>query len=124
MINSEIEKIRQFIRTSLIRNPDYQKYGYNKQLIKSIEKNLSITLTDSCISKHIKKVKEDFAKEQEIQVSKIELINMYMSMYTNKKSSNSDRIRILQEIGKLEGHYVEKVEHSGKINITGNINWK
>jgi len=101
------------VRGYLIQYPDYHKYGYNKALRLHIAKKYGIKINEVDISRYIKQVKKEWNEEKNILVTKKEIISAFQNIYETAKRPDI-KIKILQEIGKIEGIYIEKIETEDK----------
>lgn len=105
------EKV-QVIRDIMIKYPRVERYGYNRKIIEIVKDEYGIVMRDSQISKIISEIDNRWSENKTEYVSKRKLMEMYLSLF-EETDSITDKRKILQEIGKLENHYID---------ITKNIN--
>lgn len=116
---SKKDKLK-IVRDIMIRMPDINKYGYNKEVIEIVNKKFGFKLTDSYVSRLISEVRREWAENTEKYMSKKELIDRLIDLLGKCKTIFEQRA-ILQEIGKLEGHYVLKFEGTNDMNVQGKM---
>jgi len=100
------------VRDALIQHPRYWAYGWNRSVIKHFKKEYDINITESYLSKLKKKALKQIEEDKSIVITKQKLVEMHLNDYEGSKKQ-VDKTRCLTEIGKLEGHYIETVAHTG-----------
>ncbi len=65
------------------------------------------------------KLVEEFAAVKEKCMQEVEVLDKFGNPTGEYVFKEAGVINALKEIGKLSGHYVEKVEHSGEIGMPG-----
>ncbi|KKK47720.1 hypothetical protein LCGC14_3152310, partial [marine sediment metagenome] len=89
----------------LIRFPDHKRFGYNRRIIALIEKETGITLIDNDITRCIQAIEKQWEEEKVVKYSKEKIVDLLTGLYEAKGAKHSDKRMVLQDIGKLEGHY-------------------
>lgn len=102
------------VRDVLIERPRYWAYGWNRDIIKLFKKKFEITFKDSYISKLKKETLNQMKDDKKVILTKEKLIEMHIRIF-EKYPFAIDKTRSLIEIGKLEGHYEEKLKISEDI---------
>lgn len=102
------------VRKLVSNMPNYREYGFNRAVIKVFQEAYGVTIKDCDISKYLKEIEKSWQESKNILVTKQQLKDMLMRIYQNNSDTPHAQIKSLQEIGKLDGHYIEKVQHSGE----------
>lgn len=110
------EKIA-LVRDVMIRMPDYKRYGYNRKIIDLIRKQTGITLIDNDITRCIDAIEKQWQEGETIKYSKEKIIEMFAGLYESKDAKPNDKRMVLQEIGKLEGHYTPDISINNFSNM-------
>lgn len=97
------------VRGYLIEHPDFHRYGYNKKLQEYFLKKYGVRTDPSEISRAIKQVKEEWQKEKNVLITKNEIISALQKLYESTKQEFM-KLKILQEINKLEGLYIDHIQ--------------
>ncbi len=108
------KEIMSIIRDTILKRPDYKKYGFNRSIIESLKSIYDITVTDPNISKYIKDIEKEWQDAKTTVITKQQIVDHYKDLFEDGDSNVFAKINILREIGKLEGHYVERTEEIGK----------
>jgi hypothetical protein len=106
------EEKKAIVREFMLKFPDTNTFRYNKKIIDYVEKHIGVTLTDTNVSRIIKRIEDEFSKSTQMIMTKNKLIDLHISLYqvALKNKKVTDAIRVLREIGKLEGHYIERIK--------------
>ena len=102
------------IRDVIIAKPRYWAYGYNRAIIQLFKDKFGIRHSDSAMSKLKEEAIKQIETDKKIIIAKEKLIEMHMKIFEDAENP-VDKTRSLYEIGKLSGHYVDKVE--GEIDM-------
>jgi hypothetical protein len=97
------------VRDILLTRPDYKKYGFNRQAIKLIQEKFNYKVTDAEMSKLIRIVEEQWETESSIRIGKTKVLEMYTDIF-EKSEDPWVKLKTLQEIGKISGLYIEKLQ--------------
>ena len=95
------------IRDILMKNPRAKKYGFNIEVQRFFRNEFKVKVHKSYISKLIKEVFEEWKRGDRIIYGKERTIRMWERLFEKAENEGSigDQIRILHEIGNIEGHY-------------------
>ena len=94
-----------FVRSIIIRMPNYREYGFNRAVIRAFKKEHGITIEDYDISKYISQIEAEWKEQDTQRITKSQLKEMLLNVYKNNKDIPHAQIRSLHEIGKLDNHY-------------------
>lgn len=93
------------VRDVLLRYPDWRRYGYNRRVIKLIEAETKITLTEQDITRCIDSIEEQWREERVVKYSKEKIVDLLEGLYETKGIKMNEKRMVLQDIGRLEGHH-------------------
>jgi len=105
------------IRDFMVKNPDFKRYGYLRDLSKMFLINYNTKVSERMCSYYIDEIRKQWAREAESIVTKQHITRMYLNLYENSKNCFA-RIQILQSLCRMEG-----LEEAQKVELTASENF-
>jgi hypothetical protein len=111
------EDKKSIVRDFMLKFPDTKVYGYKTTIQKHFKEKHKTDISIGGVCRIIDRIEEEFSKVKSVLVSKTKLISQYqmllhqaLNVKKGQKPNVDSAIKILREIGKLEGHYIERIK--------------
>jgi len=107
---------KDIIRDIVKKYPNYRRYGFLVVLQDFFKAEYKLRLSKPYVSQLLKEVIEDWSREKETIYSKRQILESLARLYEKAEEAGSigEQRRILTDIAKIEGVYIERHEDVGK----------